>query len=318
MQIEQLASMPKELPPRTTTTIFDAAAASPKIWSFRSLVMARWRSKGALILYVAFAMTLLGCKMFWPEPRQADASLPKTKAKATATATPTWTETGPATATKSQQTSGKSNVAKPADAKATPVASARKPAPAAAAAPTTAPVASAKAKRPRTATPDPLGPLYIDETNGFSVRFPAGWLIRTFEGDPWVIDVGDVRVGLISVGFAPFPEAFTTDSIPPDWIAKRIKRRADTTLHAQGYAMIGGRKALWSKATGPLPMTNASPRMTRVSYILPLGDGRVLELRVAAAPEQFDRLVPVMRKAVETFALQTPRRREREPMASAR
>jgi hypothetical protein len=58
--------------------------------------------------------------------------------------------------------------------------------------------------------------------------------------------------------------------------------------------------------------------MTRVNYILPLGDGRVLELRVAAAPEVFDRLVPVMRKSVETFALQTPRKREREPVASAR
>ena len=64
-------------------------------------------------------------------------------------------------------------------------------------------------------------------------------------------------------------------------------------------------------------MAYASPRMTRVNYILPLGDGRVLELRVAAAPEQFDRLVPVMRKSVETFVLQTPRKREREPMASA-
>ena len=49
--------------------------------------------------------------------------------------------------------------------------------------------------------------------------------------------------------------------------------------------------------------------MTRVNYIMPLGDGRVLELRVAASPEQFDRLVPVMKKAVETFALQTPRRK---------
>ena len=33
--------------------------------------------------------------------------------------------------------------------------------------------------------------------------------------------------------------------------------------------------------------------------------------------EHLDRLVPVMRKSVETFVLQTPRKREREPMASA-
>jgi hypothetical protein len=50
-------------------------------------------------------------------------------------------------------------------------------------------------------------------------------------------------------------------------------------------------------------MTHAAPRMTRVNYILPTGDGRVLELRVAAAPDQFDRLVPIMKKAVETFRL---------------
>jgi hypothetical protein len=178
------------------------------------------------------------------------------------------------------------------------------------ASPTTAPVASAKSKSATTANAmansDPLGALYIDETNGFSVRFPAGWVIRTFNGDPWKVDVGDGRVGLISVGFSPFPEAFTTDSIPPDWIARKIKKRQDTTLHGQGYAMVGGRKALWSKSTGPLPMTNAAPRMTRVNYVMPIGDGRILELRVAASPEQFDRLVPVMKRAVETFKLQPP------------
>ncbi len=309
MQIEQLASMPNELPPRTTTTIGDAAAAAPKIGSFRTLILARWRSKGALILYAFVALTLLGCKMFWPVPQQAGASLK-----------------APVAGAAKAQATNKTRPAKPAEETPTAVAtaaspkkpgtSASTPAPATSR-PASSPVASAKTRRATTMPADPLGAIYIDESNGFSIRFPAGWPVRTFEGDPWVIDAGDGRVGLISVGFAPFPETFTTDSIPPDWIAKRIRRKADTTLHAQGYAPIGGRKALWSKSTGPLPMSHASPRMTRVNYILPLGDGRVLELRVAAAPEQFDRLVPVMRKAVETFALQTPRKRDREPMASA-
>ena len=74
MQIEQLASMPAELPPPTTTTIGDAAAAAPKIYSFKTFVMAKWRSKGALILYASLGLMLLGCKMFWPEPQKADAS----------------------------------------------------------------------------------------------------------------------------------------------------------------------------------------------------------------------------------------------------
>ena len=77
MQIEQLASMPAELPPPTHTTVFDAAAKSPKIWSFKTLVMAKWRSRGALILYAAVGLTLLGCKMFWPAPQKANASAAK-------------------------------------------------------------------------------------------------------------------------------------------------------------------------------------------------------------------------------------------------
>ena len=314
MQIEQLASMPVELPPPTTTTIGDAAAAAPRIYSFQTLVMAKWRSKGAIILYAALALMLLGCKMFWPEPQKADAS-PTNVSTVTTTANPRATETNSAPGV-TAQAPAKSGSAK-ADAEKSPVAAAAKKPTAAPARPRSAPIASANRKPAATRPADPLGALYIDEANGFSIRFPAGWLIRTFEGDPWVIDVGDGRVGLISVGFAPFPDGFTAESIPPDWIAKKIKRKGDTTLHAQGYAMIGGRKALWSKSTGPLPMTHARPRMTRVSYILPLGDGRVLELRVAAAPEQFARLVPVMKKSVETFTLQTPRRKSSDPMANA-
>jgi len=328
MQIEQLALMPKELPPPTRTTIYDAVAASPKVWSVQTFVMAKWRSKGALLLYACVGLTLLGCKMFWGGPHQAGAS--QNAPVATAKTPATKPASAKAQATAKPKTNKPADPAPVAAATVSPSSSSsptKKPTPTsthastrASAAPTTArAVASAKTKRAATTAPvEPLGAVYIDETNGFSIRFPASWQIRTFDGDPWVIDVGDGRVGLISVGFGPFPDNFTVDNIPPDWVAKKIKRKADTTLHAQGYAMIGGRKALWSKSTGPLPMSHASPRMTRVNYILPLGDGRVLELRVAAAPEQFDRLVPVMRKSVDTFALQTPRRREREPVASAR
>ena len=305
MQIEQLASMPKELPPPTTTTIADAAAASPGL-SFADLLRAKWRSRGAVILYAAVGLTLVGCKMFWPAaPRKADAS-PALVSTATSNKKPA-AAAKPSPASKSPKASSAAEGAAKPDAAVAATGTAKKPA-VVAATPATAPIASAAAKaaKPTSRPAEAVGSLYIDETHGFSVRFPAGWVIRTFDGDPWVIDAGDVRVGLISVGFSPFPEGFTTESIPPDWIAKKIRKRHDTTLHGQGYGMIGGRKALWSKSTGPLPMTNGAPRMTRVNYVLPIGDGRILELRVAASPEQFDRLVPVMKKAVETFKLHAP------------
>ena len=340
--------MPAELPPATTTTVFDVAATSPRIriWSVKDVVKTKWRSKGALILYAALALSLLGYKLFGPggAPRNAGAaaaaapsssgdetrqlmarlqaaSKARTAAKAAEEKPAARTAEKPARSATAGAVAPVASSAAAAGKKpsvaAMPTTATPAPAMATSATPTTRPVASATTKAPLATTrpADALGSLYIDDTNGFSIRFPAGWLIRTFDGDPWVIDVGDGRVALISVGFAPFPDGFTAESIPPDWIAKKIKRKADTTLHAQGYAMISGRKALWSKSTGPLPMSNSSPRMTRVNYILPLGDGRVLELRVAASPEQFDRLVPVMRKSVETFVLQTPHKRE--PMASA-
>ena len=318
MQIEQLASMPNQLPPRTTTTIHDAAAAAPKVWSLQTFIMAKWRSKGAMILYAFLGLSLLGCKMFLGGggPNAADASQNTPVATAKTNETRTVTKSQPAWKAKPNKPAAENTPMATAATGSTPASAAKKPG--ATSGPATAPVASARTRRATTIPANPLGALYIDEVNGFSIRFPAAWQIRTFDGDPWVIDAGDGRVGLISVGFGPFPDNFTVDSIPPDWVAKKIKRKGDTTLHAQGYAMVGGRKALWSKSTGPLPMSHASPRMTRVNYILPLGDGRVLELRVAAAPELFDKLVPVMRKAVETFALHTPQRREREPIASAR
>ncbi len=135
------------------------------------------------------------------------------------------------------------------------------------------------------------------------MRFPATWSVRAFAGKPWVLDSADGPAVLISIGFSPFPVGFTADSISPDAVARRIKRLPDTTLHAQGYATIAGKKSLWSKSTGPLAMSNGTPRMTRVNYIVPLNDGRVMELRLAATPERFEQLMPTMRAAVSSFRL---------------
>ena len=148
-----------------------------------------------------------------------------------------------------------------------------------------------------------LGPVFLDENNGFAMRFPAGWAIRTFSGEPWVLDCGDGRLGLLSIGFSPFPADFTADNIPPEWVARRIKKRDGTTLHSQGFALIAGKKSLWSKSTGPLALTSGTPKMTRVNYIIPLNDGRVMELRIAATPDLFEQLMPTMRASVESFKL---------------
>ena len=50
-------------------------------------------------------------------------------------------------------------------------------------------------------------------------------------------------------------------------------------------------------------MTNGAPMMTRVQYIVPLGDGRALELRRAAPAQTFESLSIMMKQAVDTFTL---------------
>jgi hypothetical protein len=58
---------------------------------------------------------------------------------------------------------------------------------------------------------------------------------------------------------------------------------------------------MWVKSVGPLPMTNGRPLMTRVQYIIPLQDGRLMEFRVAAPPEKFDSMSPLFRQVLETL-----------------
>jgi hypothetical protein len=43
--------------------------------------------------------------------------------------------------------------------------------------------------------------------------------------------------------------------------------------------------------------------VVRTTYVLPLGDGRVAELRIAASPESFEKIAGVMKNAVSTFHL---------------
>ena len=149
-----------------------------------------------------------------------------------------------------------------------------------------------------------LGPAYSDETNGFSIRFPSGWQIKTFaNANPWVIDASDGRDAIISVGFAPFPKDAKAEHVKLDMMASTIRSEPQTTLHGQGYGAVDGRRAVWAHATGPLPMTDAAPQMTRMHYLVPLQDGRALELRLAARPEKYEQLLDLMKQSANTFKL---------------
>jgi hypothetical protein len=273
-------------PVPTLTAILNTGAlpVAPPGPSIADKIKARLRSRAVMVLIGVVGLGAIGAKLFWPEAPKlnvAAASSVKPAAPAKAQAkkdAPTKTApTGkskvanaePLTSEKPEKKPHRRRRFKareedghrrtPAEVEAKPASrksrsrarrrqaghrtiGARVDEEAAVAAP------SASANTAARVVADPLGPVFIDETNGYSIRFPAGWSIRTFNGEPWVIDSGDGRSGLISIGFSPFPNGFTTESIPPEWIARRIKRRADTVLHGQGYSTVAGKRAC-----GPSP-----------------------------------------------------------------
>ncbi len=181
------------------------------------------------------------------------------------------------------------------------------------------PVASAKHTPPQpTPQPQPqsqsqqampaaeihLGSRYQDAATGYSMQFPAGWTHKAVKGGGgWVLDATDGRGGVISIGFAPFPANVSAEQVSPERIATALRARPGTVVHGGGFGNVGGRKCLWHKYTGPIPRTDGTPRMTAVHYLLPLQDGRALELRVAATPEKFNELAPRMKQSLDSFKL---------------
>jgi hypothetical protein len=120
------------------------------------------------------------------------------------------------------------------------------------------------------------------------------------------VDATDGRGAAISVGLSRGPTTASADRFTLDAIAGGIKAQPNTRLEAQGYAKIDGRRCVWSRSTGPTWMTSKSDaklRMTRVQYVIPLNDGRAIELRIAALPEQFDKLAPLMKQSAASFRL---------------
>jgi hypothetical protein len=198
--------------------------------------------------------------------------------------------------------------------KAAPVTeSATKKQPAAVAAVETAkPQAAVPAQEPAKApTPavargsTPLGPRYTDKVGGFSVQFPTGWAPRSVKDACWILDASDGPAA-ISVGFSSFPAKTSVDEVVPEKLSRGYQKKAGTVVHATGYATVAGRRALWHKYTGPVTRPGSAARMTVVHYLLPLQDGRALELRVAASPEKFNEAAPRMKQSIDSFKLLTP------------
>jgi len=149
-----------------------------------------------------------------------------------------------------------------------------------------------------------LGQRYTDKTNRYSVQFPAGWGYKLFkDGGCFLIDASDGQGGSISVGFSKFPATMSVDEIVPAKVTRALQQRAGTVVQGSGYATLNGRRCLWHKYTGPIAHPDGSSRMTVVHYLLPLQDGRALELRVAATPEKFNELAPRMKQSVDSLKL---------------
>ena len=166
----------------------------------------------------------------------------------------------------------------------------------------TAPAAPAPAAKPASL----LGPRYVDKDSGYSVQFPSGWNFKTpTDGGTWVFEASDGNAAVISVGFSRLAANVTIDQVSPERVSRALQKRQGTTVQAWGYTTIGGRRCLWHRYTGPVARAEGIARMTAVHYLMPLQDGRALEIRLAAAPEKFNELGPRMKQSVDTFRLLT-------------
>ena len=174
-------------------------------------------------------------------------------------------------------------------------------------APAKVPVAKATKPRPTRKRPlgyGRLGPKYLDPMNGYSIQFPAGWRYRSSDdGGNWILDATDGSGGIISLGFSAFPPDITAERVNRDLITQALKGQRGTVVHGEGFATLAGRECVWHRYTGRVPRRDGSPRMTVVHYLLPLQDGRAMEVRAAAVPEKFRELAPRMKQSIESLSL---------------
>lgn len=169
-----------------------------------------------------------------------------------------------------------------------------------------APVAKAGAAARPERRPAVLGPRYADKASGYSIQLPAGWASKPLKDGCWVLDASDGQTAAITIGFSKFPATMSVDEVVPEKVSRGIQKRTGTVVHSTGYSSIAGRRCLWHKYTGPVSRPGGNTRMTTVHYLLPLQDGRALEVKVAATPEKFGQMAPRMKKSLDSFKLLTP------------
>lgn len=165
-------------------------------------------------------------------------------------------------------------------------------------------VAAKPAKAPRGQATSDLSDRYTDTANGYSIQFPAGWNNKTFaSGDPWNAEVSDERSGMISIGFSPFPSSATVDQLKADRLAARLQSQAHAVVRGHASALVDGHKGLWFRYTAPVETTLGRQTMECVHYYVPLRDGRMLELRLAAPPDKFAAVAALLHKSLATLKL---------------
>lgn len=165
-------------------------------------------------------------------------------------------------------------------------------------------VAAKPAKAPRGQAASDLSDRYTDNANGYSIQFPAGWNNKTFaSGDPWNAEVSDDRSGMISIGFSPFPSSATVDQLKADRLAARLQSQSHAVVRGHANAVIDGHKGLWFRYTAPVETALGRQTMECVHYYVPLRDGRMLELRLAAVPDKFAAVAPLLHKSLATLKL---------------
>ena len=149
-----------------------------------------------------------------------------------------------------------------------------------------------------------LGDPHTDHTNGYSIRFPTAWASKQFGGgDPWFIEVSDGKTGLISVGFSPFPATAGIDQLYPNKLAAHLGAQKHTTVEAKGYGTIDGQPCAWFKYSGPIKGALGEQPMTVIHYFVPMHDGRMFELRMAAVPDAFAKMAPILKKCAASVKL---------------
>lgn len=253
------------------------------VWLVLSFLKPQARRRALVGMGCTLALAVGTVKLFWGRGPENASAAPASAPQSPLTSETPIPATLPAVATVAVRHPERSTPAapKPNHPAATPTPAAAQPA----------------------ADPD-LADAYVDHANGYSIRFPAGWSNTEYTGgDPWFIEVSDGKSGLISIGFSRFPASAGIDQLNASQMSARLNSQRHTAVEGHGQTTLAGQTCLWLKYTGPIKSSAGDQLMTVIHYYLPLHDGRMLELRVAASPHAFAKQARILRKSAASVKL---------------